>query len=352
MKYTILSVLILLFSFSCDNNDYIDYSNQSTDCSNPLNDTQDDTGLCCPSSELDCNGLCFGTGELDDCNVCDGNNSCYGCMDSNASNYDELASIDNNLCCYDDNWCLTWEDNFNLDILDESKWEYQLGDGSQYGIVGWGNNELQYYTNELSNIGISGCDNNNESCLYIRSYKQDYLGSDYTSSRIKSKQFQTYGKIEIRAKLPIANGTWPALWMLPEEPTVGWPASGEIDIMEHIGCDSGLVHGSIHCTAYNHNDGTEQTGNSFIQNVEGFHIYTIEWDENYIKWFIDDIEYFVYEPLNLNQDNWPFNQNFHVILNLAIGGDWGSLGGTCPIDYNAFPQSMLIDYVRFFEKIN
>ena len=356
MKKIIIIFVTLFFFYSCDNDDYGDYLSPNTNCFNPSNDAQDETGLCCPSESLDCNGLCYGLKEIDDCGICGGNNiSCTGCVDPQAYNYNPNATIDDGSCSFDavDGWYVEWSDEFNDEFLSDTNWEYQLGDGSQYGIFGWGNNEQQYYTDSESNIGLTNCDNDLQNCLYITAFKQDYENMQYTSARIKSKHFQTYGKIEIRAKLPVENGTWPAIWMLPENPITGWPTSGEIDIMEHVGCDLGSIYGSIHCNDYNHNDGTEQTGGSYNVNVEDFHVYAIEWDENYIKWFIDGNEYFAYErPSESNQNNWPFNDDFHLILNIAVGGDWGTLGGTCPINYNAFPQSMLIDYVRFFKKIN
>ena len=167
---------------------------------------------------------------------------------------------------------------------------------------------------------------------------------------MNTRRKRTYGRIEIRAKLPTAQGTWPAIWMLPEDMAYGgWPASGEIDILEHVGCDLGTIHGSIHCTDFNHLDGTQQTGFTPNIDVEEFHIYRIDWDEASIKWYIDEILYYEFINNENGSSSWPFDQNFYLILNLAIGGSWG---GYCGIDYNAFPQSMEIDYVRFYEKVN
>ena len=338
------ALYIIIFLISCDKNDYNDYEHSNTNCDNPINTSQDYTGTCCPTEELDCNNLCYGFDFT----------SCRPCNDPEAINYIE-GSLDNNNCIYesiDDQWEVSWNDEFNTETLDNYKWVHQLGTGSQFGLAGWGNNEVQYYTNETSNLDISSCDND-KSCLFINAYKQDYLGSEYTSSRIRSVQSQTYGKIDIRAKLPIADGTWPAFWMLPQSPSSGWPASGEIDIMEHVGCSPESVHGSIHCTDYNHPDGTQQTGELSNIDVNQFHIYSIEWDENSIKWYVDNNQYFSYnKESNASIDSWPFDDDFYLIINLAIGGDWGTLGGSCPIDYNSFPQTMEVDYVRIFKKLD
>ena len=189
--------MTLFFSFSCDNDDYGDYLAPNTNCSNPLNDAQDETGLCCPSESLDCNGLCYGLNQFDDCGICGGNNiSCTGCIDPQAYNYNPNATIDDGSCSFDavDGWYIEWSDEFNDESLNDTNWEYQLGDGSQYGIFGWGNNEQQYYTNSQNNIGLTNCDNDLQNCLYITAFKQDYENMQYTSARIKSKHFQTYGK--------------------------------------------------------------------------------------------------------------------------------------------------------------
>ena len=349
--YLAFSLIIL----NCDNNINNDNYINDNGCENPDNIIEDYTGTCCSYESLDCNNICYGTMQTDNCNVCGGDDSSCdltGCNDPNANNYNE-NSIDNNNCVYnevDSEWTWVWGDEFNTNILDESKWDFQLGTGSQYGLQGWGNNELQYYTNDNNNISIDSCDNN-QNCLIITAINQTFESSDYTSARIKSagSGIITYGRIDVRAKLPIAQGTWPAIWMLPKDMTYGgWPASGEIDILEHIGCDSGTIHGSIHCNDYNHIDGTQQTGSISNIDIEEFHVYRIDWDENSIKWYIDDILFYEFNNNQSGSDSWPFDQPFYLILNLAIGGTWG---GYCGIDYNAFPQTMEIDYVRFYEKI-
>ena len=343
MKYSMIYIYIVLFVVGCDNNDLSDYESPNTDCNNSINTYEDYTGLCCPEEEKDCNDLCYGL-DFTTCNPCN---------DTEAINYVE-GSSDNNNCIYDpidDGWVISWNDEFNTEILDNYRWMYQLGTGSQYGLDGWGNNEAQYYTDEIANLNFDACDND-KNCLFINSYKQDYMGSEYTSARIRSIRTQAYGRIDIRAKLPTADGTWPALWMLPHNPSTGWPASGEIDIMEHVGCDLASIHGSIHCTNYNHQDGTGETGYVSNINVTDFNIYRIDWDETSIKWYVNDTLYFQYDNDNVGFDSWPFDEDFYLIMNLAIGGDWGTLGGSCPIDYNSFPQSMVIDYVRVFQEEN
>ena len=173
----------------------------------------------------------------------------------------------------------------------------------------------------------------------------------YTSARLttKNKGDWMQGKLEIRASLPTGIGTWPAIWMLPTDWVYGgWPESGEIDIMEHVGYNPNWIHGTIHTDEYNHMDGTQLGGQVHIDNASSnFHNYSIEWTNEYIKWYVDDVQF--YSFYNDNQDDfatWPFNQNFHLIINLAIGGTWGGQQG---IDNSAFPAQFKIDYVKVYE---
>jgi len=239
------------------------------------------------------------------------------------------------------NYTLVWDDDFDNSEIDLNKWNFEIGTGDW----GWGNNEAQYYTNDPENAYIE--DGN----LTIQAVHENYGGMNYTSARLttKNKGDWRYGKFEIRAKLPTGIGTWPAIWMLPTDWVYGgWPESGEIDIMEHVGYNPNWIHGTIHTDAYNHMDGTQLGGQIHINDASSnFHIYSIVWSDESIKWYVDDIQF--YDFYNDQQDDfttWPFNQDFHLILNLAIGGTWGGQQG---IDDSAFPAQFKIDYVKIYE---
>ena len=239
-----------------------------------------------------------------------------------------------------DGWKMVWHDEFTADSLNTLLWKYETGGH------GWGNNEEQYYTDRSENSYIK--DGN----LIIKGIKEKYENSEYTSARLNTRQGWTYGRFDIRAKLPNGRGTWPAIWMLPDEWTVGtgqWPGVGEIDIMEHVGYDPGQVHASIHTEDYNHMKGTQKTAQIFDSSVfSDFHVYSLEWEQNSIKISMDDSLYFTYEKeSDADWKTWPFTQDFHIILNLAIGGSWGGVEG---IDNNIFPAELIIDYVRVYEK--
>lgn len=245
--------------------------------------------------------------------------------------YDEASLV------YD----LVWSDEFDYSGKpDPEKWSYDLG-GS-----GWGNNELQYYTDENATV--------DDGVLTITAKKEDINALEYTSTRLISKNQGDwlYGKIEVKAKLPEGRGTWPAIWMLPTDWRYGgWPRSGEIDIMEHVGYEMGRIHGTVHTNTYNHGKGT-QLGKSVIREdaSEVFHVYSIEWFPDKIKFFVDDKLYLVYKPSNMKKcptaDEWPFDQRFHLLLNIAVGGNWGGAQG---VDETIFPQSMVVDYVRVYQ---
>ena len=227
---------------------------------------------------------------------------------------------------------LVWFDEFNTDgAPDASKWGYDIGTGSN----GWGNNELQYYTNRPENAVVSN------GTLKITAKKETFSGSAYTSARLLTKnKFTTkYGKIEVRAKLPSGVGTWPAIWMLGKNiDQGGWPACGEIDIMEHKGSDEGRIYGTLH---YPGRSGGNADGKTvMVQNVaSAFHIYTVEWNASLIKISVDGNVFYTFN----NHPNTPFNQEFFIILNVAMGGTFGG-----PVD-PAFNQStMEIDYVRVY----
>ncbi len=238
-------------------------------------------------------------------------------------------------------WQLVWSDEFEDSSIDLSKWSYDIGTGQW----GWGNNEAQYYTNNLNNSYLQ------DGKLIIKALNQNYLGSNYTSARLvtKNKGDWTYGKIVVRAKMPSGRGTWPAIWMLPTNNFYGgWPYSGEIDIMEAVGYDHGVIHGTAHSEVYNWFNGQPPPGGQITFNDFNteFHDYVIEWDENSIKWFVDDTQYHIYSNNNQGSSTWPFDKNFHLILNIAIGGSWGGQQG---IDNSIFPVQMEVEYVRVYQ---
>ena len=232
-----------------------------------------------------------------------------------------------------------WEDNFNSTSVDLSKWTFEVGGN------GWGNDELEYYTNGQNSTIVGGN-------LVITAKKENNSGREYTSSRMitKGKGDFLYGRFEVRAKLPKGRGTWPAIWMLHSAPEYGnWPASGEIDIMEHVGYDVNKVHATIHTSAYNHNIGTQKSANKIIPTAtDEFHIYRIDWTPFSIKAFIDGQQYFEFTNDNKGFTSWPFNKKFFLILNVAVGGGWGGAQG---IDNTVFPASMVVDYVKVFKLI-
>ena len=238
-------------------------------------------------------------------------------------------------------WEKVWGDEFEGDGLpDASKWYYETGGD------GWGNQEKQYYTEE--DTDNARLENGN---LIIEARKESVQGRNYTSVRLNSEASWKYGRVEIRAKLPAGRGTWPALWMLPDETTYGdqyWPDNGEIDIMEHVGYDEGAVHGTIHTEAFNHMDGTDRGGSITVPDAtSAFHTYAMEWTPTEIRVFVDGEQYFTFT--NREQygwEEWPFDQKFHLLMNIAVGGTWGGAEG---IDDSAFPTQMVIDYVRVYK---
>jgi beta-glucanase (GH16 family) len=227
-----------------------------------------------------------------------------------------------------------WADEFNTNgAPDSSKWGYDIGTGSG----GWGNNESQNYTNRTDNVKVEN------GVLKIITKKESYQGSNYTSARLKTQgKFSVqYGKIEFRAKLPVGGGTWPALWMLGDNiSSVGWPACGEIDIMEHKGNELNRIHGTLHFPG---RSGGNPDTTSLIPNTTAtteFHTYAVDWRKDAIKFYIDDVLFKTFA----NSSNLPFNQKFFLIMNVAMGGSFG--GAIDP----AFSQStMEVDYVRVFQ---
>ena len=233
----------------------------------------------------------------------------------------------------------SWSDEFSTDGLpDASKWGYDIGGG------GWGNNELQYYTNNMNNAAVIN------GKLYITAKKEPMGGRNYTSARLvsKNKGDFLYGRIEVSAQLPAGVGTWPAIWMLPTDWAYGdWPKSGEIDIMEHVGYDSTRVHVSVHTEAYNHSIGTQKTASQIIPtSMTAFHTYRVDWTPFAIRGYFDDQLVFTFVNEGKGAAKWPFDKRFHMLLNLAIGGNWGGVKG---VNDNIFPVAMVIDYVRYYK---
>lgn len=232
------------------------------------------------------------------------------------------------------NWNLVWSDEFNGSSLNTSNWTAEIGTGSS----GWGNNELQYYTNRSQNLQVTGGN------LVITAQKENYGGMNYTSARIKTQGLKSfkYGKIEARIKIPTGQGIWPAFWMLGDNiSSVGWPYCGEIDIMEHVNHNPS-VNGTVHWDAGGHAEFGRTSGNlDFSQ----FHVYSIEWDANYIRWFVDGVQYNEILIANGVGSTEEFQKSFFILLNLAVGGNWpGS-----PNSSTAFPAQMMVDYVRVYQ---
>lgn len=255
------------------------------------------------------------------------------------SEVQELADVD--APDYWDETELVWSDEFDGDSLSEENWVFETGSH------GWGNNELQNYV-ENTNVEVSN------GTLKIIARKESSGNSNYTSTRLNSKNNFRYGKIEIRAKIPEhkGNGIWPALWMLGNDiETIGWPACGEIDIMEYVSYSPNETHFSIHSTANNHVNGTQVTSGPLpLETIEEeFHTYGFLWTDKYLKFYIDnseDIKLNFRRPSISNFENWPFSKPFYFLMNIAVGGNWGGLEG---VDDSIFPAVMEVDYVRVYK---
>lgn len=245
----------------------------------------------------------------------------------------------------DSGWTLVWSDEFEGTSLDPEKWSAQVGDGCDINLCGWGNNELQWY--QASNVEVGG------GFLTITARRESAGGRGYTSARIRTlgKGDWTYGRIDVRAWLPRGQGLWPAIWMLPSEDRYGgWAASGEIDIVELVGHEPDRVHGTLHY-------GGEWPDNVYSGAphvlpvgtfADRFHTFTLEWEEGEIRWYVDGRHY-------QTQTEWystggpfpaPFDQPFHLLLNVAVGGDWPG----APDASTVFPQSMVVEYIRVYTR--
>lgn len=242
------------------------------------------------------------------------------------------------------NWTLVWSDEFTQadgSAPDSTKWSHEVGGN------GWGNSELEYYTD-----GTTNCWTTN-GMLVIEARQQNLGGRNYTSARLrtKGKASWTYGRIEGRIKIPRGQGLWPAFWTLGANiDSAGWPTCGEIDIMENIGKEPAIVHGTAHGPGYSGGNGIGGpftiSGGAF---ADDFHVYAIEWETNRIQWFVDGQPYFTITPSRLPASaNWVFNAPQFILLNVAVGGLWpGNPDGT-----TTFPQRMYVDYVRVYASTN
>jgi beta-glucanase (GH16 family) len=238
---------------------------------------------------------------------------------------------------------LVWSDEFNYyGLPDSAKWDFE----TKGNETGWGNNEKQFYTHRLTSNAIV-----KDGFLHIIARKEDKGNKNYTSARLStSEKFNfTYGRVDVKAKLPSGTGTWPAIWMLGQSrKTTKWPDCGEIDIMEHVGYEKDSIHGTVHTAAYNHIKRTQKGNAVFIENpYNKFNIYSIIWDKDKIEFLLNNKVYFVFKNESRTKAEWPFDDPFYLILNVAVGGNWGGKKG---IDNTVFPATMVIDYVRVFQK--
>jgi len=245
-------------------------------------------------------------------------------------------------------WSLVWSDEFNGpngSAVDSAKWSFDIGGN------GWGNNELESYTSRTTNAALQ------DGSLVIRALKETYTGPDnitrnYTSARIltRNKFTQTYGRFEARLRIPYGQGIWPAFWMLGDNiGSAGWPTCGEIDIMENIGKEPSIVHATLHGPGYSGGNGITASYSlpSPQKFSDDYHTYAVEWEPNVFRFYVDGLLYKTRTPADLPAGQaWVFNHPFFLILNVAVGGDWPGN----PNDSTVFPQQMLVDYVRVYQR--
>jgi beta-glucanase (GH16 family) len=230
---------------------------------------------------------------------------------------------------------LIWQENFKGSKLDTSVWNYEIGDGCP-SVCGWGNNERQIYTNQNDKIA--------KGKLVIQARLEKGV---YTSTRITTrgkKEFQ-YGRIEAKAKLPTGQGIWPAFWMLGSNiKQVNWPLCGEIDILEYVGKEPHTVYTSLH-TQDSHGNTINTKKTLFPSIEEGYHLYAIDWTKDKIEFFVDNQSVYTFNPEIKNQNTWPFDQPFYIIINLSVGGNFGGP----EVDDKIFPKEFLIDYIKVYQ---
>jgi beta-glucanase (GH16 family) len=243
------------------------------------------------------------------------------------------------------NWQLVWSDEFDGsagESPDPAKWTYDIGTGQN----GWGNSELEYYTNRPTNVSLDGNSN-----LMITAKSELYSGSAFTSARIKTSGLfeQTYGRFEARIKTPWGPGIWPAFWILASNvDSVGWPQCGEIDILELRGQKPNMMNGTVHGPGYSGAGGITKT--FALQNNRfdvDFHVFAVEWGKDYIDFFVDNTLYHQITPANIT-GNWVFDHPFYIIMNVAVGGNY--LG--FPTPQTPFPQTMFVDYVKVYKEVD
>jgi len=239
-------------------------------------------------------------------------------------------------------YTLTWQDEFNGTTLNSAYWSNQNGDGCP-DICGWGNNELEYYTPRPENLFFQ------DGKLVIEARKENYSGKQYTSSKILTAGKKTfkYGRIDIRAQLPKGKGIWPALWLLPQDNVYGaWPKSGELDLMELVGHEPNKVYGTAH---YGPGPGSTSTSRGYTQPTgdfsDQFHVFSLEWKADQVKWYVDGNLYSTLNKADIGALQWPFNESFYLIFNVAVGGYWP--GNPDATTY--FPQWMVVDYIRVYQ---
>lgn len=240
-------------------------------------------------------------------------------------------------------YTLLWSDEFDQAQLNPAVWSFETGDGCP-ALCGWGNNELQYYSSSADNLFFQ------DGKMIIEARAEKFGGKDYTSSRIKTqgKQAFKFGRIDIRALLPVGKGVWPAFWMLPEDNAFGgWPRSGEIDMMEYLGSEPSKVLGTLH---YGPGPGsiymTKTTTLPSGTFNDKFHVFSLEWEEDEIRWYIDQNLYATINKADIGANNYPFNERFFFIINMAVGGN---LPGS-PDASTVFPQHLIVDYIRVYQK--
>ena len=239
-------------------------------------------------------------------------------------------------------YTLAWADEFNGTTLNMTDWSFENGDGCP-GLCGWGNNELEYYTSRPENLFFQ------DGKMIIEARKENYAGKSYTSSKIltRGKKVFKYARIDIRAKLPKGKGIWPAFWLLPQNNVFGgWPKSGEIDLMEMIGHEPNRTYGTLH---FGPGPGSTQLGRNYtlpsgIFNDE-FHVFSLEWTNNQIKWLVDGNLYSTFTNADFGANNYPFNEDFFLIVNMAVGGNWPGN----PDASTYFPQWLILDYIRVYQ---